>query len=172
MLDEGHLSDSKGNRVDFTNCLIILTSNIGQQHILEGYKEARALSASNEKAGTTETAAGGAAEDGNGGKEPAAAATGGFKGSGKSPRDILKRMRQSVMKEVLGYFKPQVIGRMSEIIVRQKQQDNYQRRQIPRQAGRHRLTDRWIDRYTYRQSDRSTGTQTDRRYTRRKICPY
>ncbi|CDI83892.1 hypothetical protein EAH_00045490 [Eimeria acervulina] len=117
MLDEGHLSDSKGNRVDFTNCLIILTSNIGQQHILEGYKEARALSASNEKAGTTETAAGGAAEDGNGGKEPAAAATGGFKGSGKSPRDILKRMRQSVMKEVLGYFKPQVIGRMSEIII-------------------------------------------------------
>ncbi|CDI86450.1 heat shock protein, putative [Eimeria praecox] len=118
MLDEGHLSDSKGNRVDFTSCLIILTSNIGQQYILDGYKEARALSASNDKGSGGESpttgGAGGASEDGKGATN---AAGGGFKGSGKSPKDVLKRMRQKVLKEVFGYFKPQVVGRMSEIII-------------------------------------------------------
>merc|ERR1711988_119381 len=29
MLDEGHLTDSQGRKVDFKNCLIIMTSNIG-----------------------------------------------------------------------------------------------------------------------------------------------
>lgn len=106
MLDEGHLSDSKGNRVDFTNCLIILTSNIGQQFILDGYKEARAISAANDK----ETA-----KTDDAGKSDTASPT--FKGTGKSPKDVLKRMRQKVLKEVFGYFKPQVVGRMSEIIV-------------------------------------------------------
>ncbi|CDJ45693.1 ATP-dependent chaperone ClpB, related, related [Eimeria brunetti] len=42
MLDEGHLTDTKNVRVDFTNTIIIMTSNIGQQFILEGYREARA----------------------------------------------------------------------------------------------------------------------------------
>ncbi|KAL8439474.1 hypothetical protein Efla_004673 [Eimeria flavescens] len=105
MLDEGHLSDSKGNRVDFTSCLIILTSNIGQQYILEGYKEARAISAANEKEP--------ARQDEGSGNAPNPT----FKGTGKSPKDVLKRMRQKVLKEVFGYFKPQVIGRMSEIII-------------------------------------------------------
>lgn len=106
MLDEGHLSDSKGIRVDFTNCLIILTSNIGQQFILEGYKEARALSAANEKEtlNADEAAKGGAT-------------SAGFKGTGKSPKDVLRRMRQRVLKELFGYFKPQVVGRMNEIII-------------------------------------------------------
>lgn len=136
MLDEGHLSDSKGNRVDFTNCLIILTSNIGQQFILEGYKEARALSGSNEKGGAADAAATGGAEDGSSGKGSGASSVGGFKGTGKSPKDVLRRMRQKVLKEVFGYFKPQVIGRMSEIIVRPKEKHT---------ADTHRAVDRPID---------------------------
>ena len=115
MLDEGHLSDSKGNRVDFTNCMIILTSNIGQQFILDGYKEARGLSAGSEK-----EAASSSDEANKGGAS--GTSTSGFKGTGKSAKDILQRMRQKVLKEVLGYFKPQVIGRMNEIIVRQIEQ--------------------------------------------------
>ncbi|MBK8220653.1 MAG: ATP-dependent chaperone ClpB [Candidatus Obscuribacter sp.] len=35
VLDEGHLTDSKGRTVDFKNTVIIMTSNIGSQHILD-----------------------------------------------------------------------------------------------------------------------------------------
>jgi ATP-dependent Clp protease ATP-binding subunit ClpB len=35
VLDEGHLTDSKGRRVDFKNTVIIMTSNIGSNYILE-----------------------------------------------------------------------------------------------------------------------------------------
>lgn len=33
VLDDGHLTDSKGRKVDFTNTIIIMTSNIGA-HLL------------------------------------------------------------------------------------------------------------------------------------------
>jgi len=36
ILDEGHLTDSKGRKVDFKNTLIIMTSNIGSQVIEKG----------------------------------------------------------------------------------------------------------------------------------------
>ena len=35
VLDEGHLTDSKGRKVDFKNTVLIMTSNIGSQHILD-----------------------------------------------------------------------------------------------------------------------------------------
>ena len=35
VLDDGHLTDSKGRRVDFKNTVIIMTSNLGSQRILE-----------------------------------------------------------------------------------------------------------------------------------------
>jgi ATP-dependent Clp protease ATP-binding subunit ClpB len=35
VLDEGHLTDSKGRNVDFKNTVLIMTSNIGSQHILD-----------------------------------------------------------------------------------------------------------------------------------------
>lgn len=35
VLDEGHLTDSKGRHVNFKNTVIIMTSNIGSQHILD-----------------------------------------------------------------------------------------------------------------------------------------
>lgn len=35
ILDEGHLTDSQGRTVSFKNCIIIMTSNIGSQKILE-----------------------------------------------------------------------------------------------------------------------------------------
>lgn len=36
LLDEGRLTDGKGRTVDFTNCIIILTSNIGAMTLLNG----------------------------------------------------------------------------------------------------------------------------------------
>ena len=35
VMDEGRLSDSQGRRVDFTNTLVILTSNVGSKRIME-----------------------------------------------------------------------------------------------------------------------------------------
>ncbi len=35
ILDDGQVTDSKGTKVDFKNCVIIFTSNIGSQDILD-----------------------------------------------------------------------------------------------------------------------------------------
>ena len=39
VLDDGRVTDSQGRTVDFKNTIIILTSNLGSVHILEGIKE-------------------------------------------------------------------------------------------------------------------------------------
>ncbi len=36
ILDDGRVTDSQGRTVDFKNTVIIMTSNIGSQHLLEG----------------------------------------------------------------------------------------------------------------------------------------
>ena len=36
VLDDGRITDSQGRTVDFKNTIIILTSNLGSQFILEG----------------------------------------------------------------------------------------------------------------------------------------
>ena len=41
ILDEGHITDSKGVTVDFKNTLIIMTSNLGSQYAFEENKELR-----------------------------------------------------------------------------------------------------------------------------------
>ena len=41
VLDEGHLTDTKGRRVDFKNTIIIMTSNIGSNQIQETFKANR-----------------------------------------------------------------------------------------------------------------------------------
>ncbi len=38
VLDDGHITDSQGRRVDFKNCIIIMTSNAGAQSIVEPKK--------------------------------------------------------------------------------------------------------------------------------------
>ena len=35
LLDDGRITDSKGNVVNFCNCIIIFTSNVGSQNILD-----------------------------------------------------------------------------------------------------------------------------------------
>ena len=47
VLDEGHLTDSKGRNVDFKNTVIIMTSNIGSKHILD-YQEKSGVNSSDE----------------------------------------------------------------------------------------------------------------------------
>lgn len=43
ILDEGHITDAKGRKVNFKNTIIILTSNIGSKEILEFKGEKKAL---------------------------------------------------------------------------------------------------------------------------------
>src|SRR5471030_630696 len=40
VLDDGHITDSQGRVVDFKNTVIIMTSNIGSRHLLEGVTSA------------------------------------------------------------------------------------------------------------------------------------
>lgn len=49
ILDEGRLTDSKGRSVDFKNTIIIMTSNIGSQVLLENVKETGEITESNRK---------------------------------------------------------------------------------------------------------------------------
>ncbi|WP_300802755.1 ATP-dependent chaperone ClpB [uncultured Desulfovibrio sp.] len=39
LLDDGRLTDSQGRTVDFRNCIVIMTSNIGSMHLLDGINE-------------------------------------------------------------------------------------------------------------------------------------
>jgi len=39
ILDDGRVTDSNGRTVDFKNTIIIMTSNLGSEHILEGHEE-------------------------------------------------------------------------------------------------------------------------------------
>ena len=39
ILDDGRITDSNGRTVDFKNTIIIMTSNVGSEHILEGHDE-------------------------------------------------------------------------------------------------------------------------------------
>ena len=39
VLDDGRITDSQGRTVDFKNTIIILTSNLGSEYILEGIQE-------------------------------------------------------------------------------------------------------------------------------------
>lgn len=39
LLDDGRLTDSQGRTVDFRNCIVIMTSNIGSMHLLDGIAE-------------------------------------------------------------------------------------------------------------------------------------
>ena len=49
ILEEGRLTDSKGRVVDFKNTIIIMTSNIGSQILLENVKDAGVITESTEK---------------------------------------------------------------------------------------------------------------------------
>src|SRR5699024_6731015 len=50
ILEEGRLTDSKGREVDFKNTIIIMTSNIRSQVLLENVKDAGIITESTEKA--------------------------------------------------------------------------------------------------------------------------
>uniref|UniRef100_A0A0E0CLL1 AAA+ ATPase domain-containing protein n=1 Tax=Oryza meridionalis TaxID=40149 RepID=A0A0E0CLL1_9ORYZ len=71
LLDDGMLTDGKGRTVDFKNTIIIMTSNLGAEHLTEGVTGERTMEAA---------------------------------------RDL-------VMKQVQKYFRPELLNRLSEIVI-------------------------------------------------------
>ncbi|PFH34622.1 ATPase, AAA family protein [Besnoitia besnoiti] len=126
LLDEGRLTDMRGITVDFTNCVIIATSNIGATHILAASEKAAEDPSGKVAIGHfdgereqlehfADAAAGAQAADQlQAGKE-----------STRSPEKTLTRRknvnwktqaRAAVLAEAARVFKPQVLNRMTIII--------------------------------------------------------
>ncbi|MEK0312376.1 ATP-dependent chaperone ClpB [Cohnella sp. 56] len=72
LLDDGRLTDSQGRVVDFKNTIVIMTSNIGSPHLLQGV-------------------------DDNG--------------------EITPAVRDRVMKELTGHFRPEFLNRVDDIVM-------------------------------------------------------
>lgn len=72
LLDDGRLTDSQGRVVDFKNTIVIMTSNIGSPHLLQGV-------------------------DDNG--------------------DITPAVRDRVMRELSGHFRPEFLNRVDDIVM-------------------------------------------------------
>ncbi|KAL3897573.1 MAG: hypothetical protein SGCHY_003325 [Lobulomycetales sp.] len=80
VLDDGRLTDSKGRTVDFTNTVIIMTSNAGSQFLNAGMSSPSRLPA-------------------------------------KRGRDELSPEHALVMQQVRASFKPELLNRMTEIVI-------------------------------------------------------
>jgi len=83
IMEEGHLTDSFGRRVDFRNVIMIMTSNIGSD-LIKGGGNAFGLHA---------------------------------KGKGQAEERNYQSIKETVMKEVERYFRPEFIGRLDDVIV-------------------------------------------------------
>lgn len=100
MLDEGRLTDSRGRVVDFSNCIIILTSNLGSDKISKW----------------TSTSEYGAREDnspllkGGGGRTSASE-------YGAREDKNYNELLTQVMESVRNYFRPEFINRLDEILL-------------------------------------------------------
>ena len=100
ILDDGRITDSKGVTVDFKNTIIILTSNIGSQLLLEGADNPVGFSTGNEM--KTKISAD---EDLN------------LKVGGRSKNSEYSLVEQRVMDELKEHFRPEFLNRLDEIIM-------------------------------------------------------
>ena len=99
VLDDGRITDSKGVTVDFKNTIIIMTSNIGSQILLEGAENPIGFAAE-----TIDTKID-TSKDMN------------LKLSGKNNVEKLSFAEQKVMDELKEHFKPEFLNRLDEIIM-------------------------------------------------------
>lgn len=100
ILDDGRITDSKGVTVDFKNTIIILTSNIGSQLLLEGAENPVGFSTGDEV--KTKLSAD---EDLN------------LKVGGRSKNSEYSLVEQRVMDELKEHFRPEFLNRLDEIIM-------------------------------------------------------
>jgi ATP-dependent Clp protease ATP-binding subunit ClpB len=101
VLDDGRLTDGKGRTIDFSNTLIIMTSNLGSEHLLA------AAAATSAPGSPREQVVNGLA---GGGQQPAAPP------SGVCPA-LAAAAREAVMGAVKRHFRPEFINRLDDIVV-------------------------------------------------------
>ena len=87
VLDDGRITDSQGRLVDFKNCVIIMTSNVGSHHILE---DLSALGSGNGSNGSP---------------------------SGAEGAERRAKMKERMMQSVHQHFRPEFINRVDDFIV-------------------------------------------------------
>ncbi len=87
LLDDGRLTDGQGHTVDFRNTVVIMTSNLGSQHILD-------------------------------------------------PTESEEVIREKVMAEVRGHFRPEFLNRLDEILIFHRLDREALRRIVDVQLGR------------------------------------
>ena len=100
VLDDGRITDSKGVTVDFKNTIIIMTSNIGSELLLEGAENPIGFVTSDAvktKVGENENL--------------------NLKVGGKKENDNLSYVEQKVMDELKEHFRPEFLNRLDEIIM-------------------------------------------------------
>lgn len=100
ILDDGRITDSKGVTVDFKNTIIILTSNIGSQLLLEGAENPIGFSTGDEIKTKLNSN-----EDLN------------LKVGGKGKKSEYSFVEQKVMDELKDHFRPEFLNRLDEIIM-------------------------------------------------------
>ncbi len=99
LLDDGRLTDGQGRTVDFTNVVVMMTSNLGSQFLLDAIAE----------------------EDERESKRHATASA----GDGSVPKarrasiaeKTFEAAEEKVMETVRGHFRPELLNRLDEIIV-------------------------------------------------------
>ena len=100
ILDDGRITDAKGVTVDFKNTIIILTSNIGSQLLLEGVDNPVGFSTGNEL--KTKISADQDLD---------------LKIGGRSKNSEYSLVEQKVMDELKEHFRPEFLNRLDEIIM-------------------------------------------------------
>ena len=112
ILDDGRLTDNKGRTIDFTNVLLIMTSNLGSRAILERMNT-KTTSAADSSSSTTKKA-----KKPKGGAAAAAAAVAAAASSAADDAAVeYAGMQKVVKRELLGHFRPEFLNRLDEIIV-------------------------------------------------------
>jgi ATP-dependent Clp protease ATP-binding subunit ClpB len=103
VLDDGRLTDSQGRTVDFSNTVVIMTSNLGSDRI-QAVVEDRSFDTINfdmtsEGKGVGDNGVGGEADDST------------------SNENRYQAMKDAVMDVVTGHFRPEFINRIDEVVV-------------------------------------------------------
>ncbi|CBZ52447.1 ATP-dependent Clp protease ATP-binding subunit clpC homolog, chloroplastic (Precursor), related [Neospora caninum Liverpool] len=126
LLDEGRLTDMRGITVDFTNCVIIATSNIGAKHILAASERAGDETSGKVAIGHFDSEKQQLEHfaDSNAGAQVADELRGDKRDSNSPEKALARRKpanwktqaRAAVLAEAARVFKPQVLNRMTVII--------------------------------------------------------
>lgn len=110
ILDDGRLTDNKGRTIDFTNVLLIMTSNLGSRAILERMNTKTNSATTNADSSPTKKA-----------KKPKGGAAAAAAAAATSAADDAAieyaGMQKVVKRELLGHFRPEFLNRLDEIIV-------------------------------------------------------